>query len=268
MSYPSFGKVRFPSLKSAQKRSFKLSDIEISAALNPTATKWGVQREYSSSFNLFDNKKFVTKDEAVGYETCYSSTWDIKGIFGLGKNKSYIEFRLLVAKCKNGQNLFLPGKLLEVVKSETSRQFDDEKYYLDVTALQNVGAWVSNEIEFTYHMNEVEHTTHSNFIEYIWSVPITEKHYLQFLFGFPKNEKTASHEAAIKSYCTSIMQTVQIDFPNWVEREKAAAASVSKGTHQNAAMEPLVWKREADTGSYLDFRREAAKKAKETEEQK
>lgn len=267
MSYPIFGKLRFPSLKSVQKRSFKLSDIEISVVLSPTATKWGVHREYSSSFNLYDNKKFVTEDEAVGYETCYSSTWDIKGIFGLGKNKSYIEFRLLVAKCNNGQNLFLPGKLLEVVRSETSRQFNDERYYLDVTALQNIGTWVNNEVEFTYHMNEVEHSTHSNFIEYIWSTPITENHYLQFLFGFPKNEKTASHEAAIKNYCTAIMQTVQIDFPDWVEREKAAAASVSAEINKVVKVEPLVWKREADTGSYLDFRGEAAEKGKQTEEQ-
>ena len=268
MSYPIFGKIRFPSLKSAQKRSFKLSDIEISAALNPTATKWGVQREYSSSFNLYDNKKFVTEDEAVGYEACYSSTWDIKGIFGLGKNKPYIEFRLLVAKCNNGQNLFLPGKLLEVVRSETSRQFNDERYYLDVTALQNIGTWVNNEVEFTYHMNEVEHSTHSNFIEYIWSTPITENHYLQFLFGFPKNEKTASHEAAIRNYCTSIMQTVQIDLPAWVKKEKAAAASVSKDTNQIEAIKPLVWRREADTGSYLNCKREGDEKAISGKEEK
>ena len=268
MPYPLLGSVRFPKVRSAAKRSFKLSDIEVSAALNPAATKWGVQREYSSSFNLYDDKKFVTEDEVVGYETCYASTWDIRGIFGLGKNKSYIDFRLLVAKCKNGPNLFLPGKLLEVVTSETFRQFDDERYYLDVTALQKIETWVNNEVEFTYHMNEMEHSTHSNFVEYVWSAPITENHYLQFLFGFPKNEKTAPHKAAIKNYCTAIMQTVQIDFPEWVEREKAAAASVSKDTHQIAAMEPLVWKREADTGSYLDFRREAAEKAKQTGEQK
>jgi hypothetical protein len=267
MPYPILGSVRFPKLANTKRRSFNLSDIEVSAALNPTVTKWGVQREYSSSFNLYDNKKFVTEDETVGYETCYSSTWDIKGIFGLGKNKSYIDFRLLVAKYKGEQNLFLPRKLLEVVKFETSRQFDDERYYLDVTALQNVDTWVSNDIEFTYHMNEVENSNHSKFIEYIWSVPITENHYLQFLFGFPKNENTTSHEAAIRSYCTSIMQTVQIDFPEWVEREKAAAASVSKGINQVAAIEPLVWKREAETGSYLDFKREASEKAKQTEEQ-
>ena len=267
MPYPLLGSVRFPKVKNSGKRSFKLSDIEVSAVLNPTATKWAVQREYSSSFNLYDNDKFVTGDKAVGYETCFSSTWDIKGIFGLGKNKSYIEFRLLVAKCKDGKNLFLPGKLLEVVKSETSRQFDDERYYLDVMALQDVGTWVSNDVEFTYYMNEIEHSNHSSFIEYIWSVSITENHYLQFLFGFPKNDKTTSHEAAIRSYCTSIMQTVQIHFPEWIEREKATAASVSKDTHQTAAMEPLIWKREADTGSYLDFRREATDKAKQAEEQ-
>ncbi|MCA6065243.1 hypothetical protein [Thalassolituus marinus] len=266
MSYPLLGSVRFPKLKDAKQRSFKLSGIEVSAALNPTATKWGVQREHSPSFNLYDHEKFITDKESVGYETCYSSIWDIKGIFGLGI-KSYIQFRLLVAKCKDGQNLFLPGKLLDVVKSETSRQFNDERYYLDVTALQNVETWVINDIEFTYHMNEVEHSTHSNFIEYIWSVPITENHYLQFLFGFPKNGKTASHEAAIRSYCTSIMKTVQIDSPEWVGRERTTTASLSKDTHQVDDIEPLIWKREADTGSYLDFRREAAEKAKQTEEQ-
>ncbi|MEE2749436.1 MAG: hypothetical protein VX474_05640, partial [Pseudomonadota bacterium] len=59
----------------------------------------------------------------------------------------------------------------------------------------------------------------------------------------------------VKDYCTAIMQTVQIDFPEWVEREKAAAVSVSEDTNKVVKVEPLVWTREADTGSYMDFKR-------------
>ena len=267
MSYPLLGSVRLPKSKDAKQRSFNLSDIRVTMELHPLATPWRSERQFPSQLNIFDDDAFGFEASGVGYRPCYESTWDIKGPPVIGKGLSYLDFRLILAKCKNKDSLFIPSSLLEIVKSESVELFNDDTYYLNVTALKEVKDIPINGLDFTFHTNEVEYKTRGDSIEYIWTISITERHFLQFIFSLAANKKIRPHIPAVEDYCSSIMQTVQIDFPDWVEREKAAAASVSKDKNQVADIEPLVWKREADTSSYLDFRREAAEKAKQTEEQ-
>jgi hypothetical protein len=267
MSYPLLGNVRFPKLKDAKPRSFNLSDIRVTIDLHPLATRWREEGHFPSLLNIFDDDAFGFEASDIGYRPCYESTWDIKGAPLIGKQLSDLDFRLILAKCNDKDNLFVPSSLLDIVKSESLKLFNDDRYYLDVIALKQVEDISINGLSFTFHTNEVEYKTRGDSIEYIWTISITEKHFLQFIFSLTANEKIRPHISAVKDYCTSIMQTVQIDFPEWAEREKAAAASASKDTIQLTAIEPLVWKREADTGSYLDFRREAAEKSKQTEEQ-
>ena len=267
MSYPLIGSIRFPKLKDAKQRSFNLSDIRVTMNLHPLATRWREEGQFPSQINIFDDNAFGFEASGVGYRPCYESTWDIKGAPLTGKELSDLDFRLILAKCNNKDNLFISSNLLDIVKSESLQLFNDDRYYLDVTALKEVEDSLINGLSFKFHTNEVEYKTRGDFIEYIWTISITEKHFLQFIFSLAANERIQSQISAVKDYCTSIMQTVQIDFPDWVEREKSAAASILKDTHQGAAIEPLIWKREADTGSYLDFRREAADKTKQTEAQ-
>lgn len=267
MSYPLVGSVRFPKLKDAKQRSFNLSDIRVMMDLHPLATRWREEGQFPSQLNIFDDEAFEFEASEVGYRPCYESTWDIKGAPLIEKELSDLDFRLILAKCNDKDDLFIPSSLLDTVKSESLKLFNDDRYYLDVTALKEVEGIYINGLSFTFHSNEVEYKTRGDSVEYIWTIAISEKHFLQFIFSLTANEKIQPHIDSVKDYCTAIMQTVQIDFPAWVEKEKAAAASVSKDTHQNAAMEPLVWKREADTGSHLDLKREAADKAKQTEEQ-
>lgn len=267
MSYPLLGSIRFPKLKDAKQRSFNLSDIRVTMVLHPLAARWREEGQFQSQLNIFDDDAFGFEASDIGYRPCYESTWDIKGTPLIGKELSDLDFRLILAKCNNKDNLFISGSLLDIVKSESLQLFNDDKYYLNVTALKEVEDTAINGLNFTFHTNEVEYKTRGDSIEYIWTISITEKHFLQFIFSLTENDKIQPHISSVKDYCTSIMQTVQIDFPDWVEREKAAAASVSKEINQGVAMEPLIWKREAETGSYLDFKREASEKAKQTEEQ-
>ena len=267
MSYPLVGSVRFPTLKDAKQRSFNLSDIRVMMDLHPLATRWREEGQFPSQLNIFDDDAFEFEASEVGYRPCYESTWDIKGAPLIEKELSDLDFRLILAKCNDKDDLFIPSSLLDTVKSESLKLFNDDRYYLDVTALKEVEDIYINGLSFTFHSNEVEYKTRGDSVEYIWTIAISEKHFLQFIFSLTANEKIQSHISAVKDYCTAIMQTVQIDFPDWVEREKAAAASVSEDTNKVVKVEPLVWKREADTGSYLDFRGEAAEKAKQTEEQ-
>jgi len=267
MTYPLLGSVRFPRLKNAKQRSFNLSDIRVAINLHPLSTRWREERQFPSQLNIFDDDAFGFEASGIGYRPCYESTWDIKGAPLIGKELSDLDFRLILAKCNNNDNLFIPSSLLEIVKSESLQLFNDDKYYLNVTALKEVEDTSINGMNFTFHTNEVEYKTRGYSIEYIWTISITEKHFLQFIFSLTENDKIQPHISSVKDYCIAIMQTVEIDFPEWAEKEKAAAASVSKDTHQIAAIEPLVWKREADTGSCLDFKREATEKAKQNEEQ-
>ena len=267
MPYPLLGSVRLPRLKDAKPRSFNLSDIRVTMDLHPLATRWREEGQLPSQLNIFDDDAFGFEASGIGYRPCYESTWDIKGAPLIGKQLSDLDFRLILAKCNDKDNLFIPSSLLDIVKSESLKLFNDDRYHLDVIALKQIEDISINGLSFTFHTNEVEYKTRGDSIEYIWTISITEKHFLQFIFSLTANEKIRPHISAVKDYCTSIMQTVQIDFPEWAEREKAAAASASKDTHQIAAMEPLVWKREADIESYLNFRREASETTKQTEEQ-
>jgi hypothetical protein len=222
--------------------------------LHPLATRWREEGQFPSQLNIFDDNTFEFQTSGVGYRPCYESTWDIKGAPLIGKELGDLDFRLILAKCNNENNLFIPSRLLEIVKSESLELFNDDKYYLDVTALKEIENISVNGLDFTFYKNEVEYKTRGDSFEYIWTIAITEKHFLQFIFCLTANEKIQPHIDSVKNYCSSIIKTVQIEFPEWVEREKIAAESVSKDTLQIAAMEPLVWKREADTGSYLDLR--------------
>lgn len=235
--------------------------------LHPLATRWREEGQFPSQINIFDDNAFGFEASGVGYRPYYESTWDIKGAPLTGKELSDLDFRLILAKCNNKDNLFISSNLLGIVKSESLQLFNDDRYYLDVTALKEVEDSLINGLSFKFHTNEVEYKTRGDSIEYIWTISITEKHFLQFIFSLTANEKIQPHIPAVKDYCNSIMQTVEIDFPEWVKEEKAAAASASKDKGQVATIEPLVWKREADTGSYLDFKREASEKVKQTEEQ-
>ena len=265
MPYPLLGSVRLPRLKDAKPCSFDLSDVKVTMDLHPLATRRREEGQFPSKLNIFDDDAFEFTEGEVGYWPCYESTWDIKGTPIIGRTLSDLDFRLILAKCNDKNNLFIPNSLLEIVKSESFKLFNDHRYYLDVTALREVEDISINELSFTFHSNEIEYKTRGGSIEYIWTIAISEKHFLQFIFSLTANEEIQPHISAVKDYCTAIMQTVHIDFPEWVEREKVVAASVSKDTDQITAIEPLVWERQADTGSYLDFRREAAEKAKQTE---
>ena len=267
MSYPIFGKLRFPSLKSAQKRSFNLSDIKVSIELNSVLTKWGEQENFPDNINIFDQEQYQHDGDSIGYHSYFRTRWDIKGRVLRQSEKSHIYVNLAIAKGSKDLNFFIPKQLGETIKSENQKRFDDDSYYLSVTALREFQQVSINDTDYLFYVNDIEYCATADSQDYVWITPITENHYLQFTFGVTNNTEVRDHLETVKDYCNSIMQTVEIDFPERVEREKAAAASVSKDTHQIAAIEPLVWKREADTGSYLDFRREAAEKAKQTEEQ-
>jgi hypothetical protein len=268
MSYPIFGKLRFPSLKSAPKRSFNLSDIKVSIELNSVLTKWGEQQNFPDNINVFDQEQYQHDGDSIGYHSYFRTRWDIKGRVLRQSEKSHIYVNLAIAKGSKDLNFFIPEQLGETITSENQKRFDDDSYYLNVTALREFQQVSINDTDYLFYVNDIEYCATADSQDYVWITPITENHYLQFTFGVTNNTEVRDHLETIKDYCTSIMQTVHIDFPEWVKKEKATTVSVLKDTYQIAAMEPLVWKREADTGSYLDFRREAAKKAKRTEEQK
>ena len=266
MSYPIFGKLRFPSLKSAPKRSFNLSDIKVSIKLNSVLTKWGEQENFPDSINIFDQEQYQLDSDSIGYHSYFRTRWDIKGTVLRQSEKFHIYVNLAIVKGSKDQNFFIPEHLGETIRSENKKRFDDDSYYLNVTALREFQQVFINDANYLFYVNDIEYYATADSQDYVWITPITEKHYLQFTFGVTNNTELQNHLETVRDYCTSIMQTVQIDSPEWVERVKAAA-SVSQDANKVAKVEPLVWKREADTGSYLDFRREAAEKAKQTEEQ-
>ena len=267
MSYPIFGKLRFPSLKSAQKRSFNLSDVKVSIELNSVLTKWGEQENFPDNINIFDQEQYQHDGDSIGYHSYFRTRWDIKGAVLRQSEKSHIYVNLAIVKGNKGQNFFIPEQLQETITLENHKRFDDDSYYLNVTALKECKHVSINDANYLFYVNDIEYCATADSQDYVWITPITENHYLQFTFGVTNNTDVRDHLKTVKDYCTSIMQTVQIDFPDWVKREKAIAASVSKDINQGVAMEPLIWKREAETGSYLDFKREASEKAKQTEEQ-
>ena len=262
MSYPIFGKLRFPSLKSAPKRSFNLSDIKVSIELNSVLTKWGEQENFPDSINIFDKEQYQLDGDSIGYYSYFRTRWDIKGAVLRQSEKSHIYVNLAIVKGSKDLNFFIPEQLQDTITSENRKRFDDDSYYLNVTALREFQQVSINDTDYLFYVNDIEYCATADSQDHVWITPITENHYLQFTFGVTNNTEVRDHLETIKDYCTSIMQTVQIDLPAWVKKEKAAAASVSKDTNQIEAIEPLVWRREADTGSYLDFRRESADKHK------
>ena len=255
MLYPLMSSLRQPKLSYAREYSFTVSGIEVRFSVPPMSSKWGTQEVFRENFNLYDKNDYVRKDkDKTPFISCYITWWDVKGIPFFQENKGHISLYVSASHWKGGGDLFRPSVMeLALAELESGRYGNDEKCdnsvetFLNwVPVIINGQQWISYKTE-----DEAGNITH----KFIWVIPISDQHFM--MFSFPTDHYRGRAEEvveAMKNFCTQIMASVHITFPEWVLKLKADAAEKWPDEQYSITKEPLRWIRE-DLGrmSYGDY---------------
>jgi hypothetical protein len=217
-------------------------------------SKWGSQRQFPNTFNLYSEDDYVRKDDPIPFISCYITDWDVKGLFFLQENKGSIPLYVSVSHWKGGGNLFRPCDMESALAElESGRYGNDEKCDNSVETFLNWVPVIINSQQWISYKTEEEagNTTH----KFIWVIPISDQHFL--MFSFPTDHYRGRADdvvEAMKNFSTQIMQSVKITFPDWVLRLKAEAQEKWPDEQYSPTKEPLRWIRE-DLGrmSYGDY---------------
>jgi hypothetical protein len=205
-------------------------------------SKWGSQRQFPNTFNLYSEDDYVRKDDPIPFISCYITDWDVKGLFFLQENKGSIPLYVSVSHWKGG-NLFRPCDMESALAElESGRYGNDEKCDNSVETFLNWVPVIINSQQWISYKTEEEagNTTH----KFIWVIPISDQHFL--MFSFPTRAYNFQPEVleAMKNFCTQIMASVHITFPEWVLRLKAEAQDKWPDEQYSPTKEPLRWVRE------------------------
>jgi hypothetical protein len=254
MLYPLMGSLRLPKLSYAREYSFTLSGIDVRFSVPPMGSKWGSQRQFQNAFNLYREDDYVRKDDPIPFISCYITDWDVKGLFFFQENKGSIPLYVSASHWKGGGDLFRPSDMEAVLTElDESEYGDDQKCDKSVTTFLNWTPVVINGHPWLHYKIEEEAGRVSH--QFLWIIPISNQHYLTF--SFPTDHYRGRAEEvveAMKNFCTQIMESVHITFPEWVLKLKAEATEKWPDEQYSPNKEPLRWIRE-DLGrmSYGDY---------------
>tara|TARA_B110000008_G_scaffold1497_1_gene1434 strand:- start:1635 stop:2459 length:825 start_codon:yes stop_codon:yes gene_type:complete len=247
------GSLRLPNLSYSREYTFKLSGVEVRFSVPPMSSKWGSQRQFQDVFNLYNEDDYVRKNDPTPYIRCYITDWDVKGVPFFQETKGTIPLYVSVSHWKGGGDLFRPC-MMEAVLAELdeSEYGDDQKCDKSVVTFLNWTPVIINGHPWLHYKIEEEAGSVSH--QFLWIIPISDQHYLTF--SFPTRAYNLRPEVleAMKNFCTQIMASVHITFPEWVLKLKAEAAEKWPDEQYSPTKEPLRWIRE-DLGrmSYGDY---------------
>ncbi|WP_276678276.1 hypothetical protein [Thalassolituus oleivorans] len=243
MLYPLFSCLRLPKLSYTREYSFELSGVEVRFSVPPMSSKWGSQRQFQDVFNLYNEDDYVRKDDPTPYIRCYITDWDVKGIPFFQEAKGTVPLYVSVSHWKGGGNLLRPRDMEAALTDINETEYaDDQKCDKSVMTLLNWTPVIINGQEWLSYKTEEEagSTTH----QFLWVMPVSDQHFL--MFSFPTRAYNLRPEVleAMKNFCTQIMQSVHITFPDWVLRLKAEAQEKWPDEQYSQTKEPLRWLRE------------------------
>ena len=150
-----------------------------------------------------------------------------------------------------GGDLVRPRDMEDALTQKSVREYgDDNECENSVATFLDWNPVLINEQQWLSYTTD-EEGKH----RFLWRTPITNQHYLTFSFSTRHHRGRAEVVfEAMKNFCTQIMQSVHITFPDWVLRLKAEAQEKWPDEHYSPNKEPLRWIRE-DLGkmSYGDY---------------
>jgi len=269
MLYPLFGSLRLPKLRYVRERFFSLSGIKVRFAMPPMSTKWGTQEEFADKFNLYDKNDYVRKDKDVTpFISCFSTEWDAKGVFFFQEDKGAIPLYVAASHWKGGGNLFRPRDMEDMLEQNEIRRYTNtNKFPGTVKTFLDWRPVTINGNQWLHYTTETDHGRVAQM--YLWRIPVTDQHFLTFSFPTENHKERPGVDEAMKAFCSELMQSVRIEWPEHVLQMKADAAKQWPDEHYSAHKEPLIWERE-DKGllsleEYLDEceARDAAEAEKE-----
>ena len=251
MLYPLFGRLRLPKLRYAREHSFSLSGINIRFAMPPMSTKWGTQRQYRQKFNLYNKEDYVRENDPTPFISCFSTEWDAKGVFFFQEDKGAMPLYVSASHWKGGGNLFRPRDMEFMLEQDDTDEYSDleaypgtVKTFLDWQPVMiNGNQWLNYTIETD--LGRISHM-------HVWVIPVTDQHFLTFSFPTENHKERPGVDEAMKAFCTELMQSVRIEWPEHVLQMKADAEKQWPGEHYSPHKEPLIWEREPEEVNLLD----------------
>ena len=252
MLYPLMGRLRLPKLSYAREYSFTLSGIEVRFSVPPMSSKWGTQEVFRENFNLYDKNVYVRKDkDKTPFISCYITDWDVRGVPFFQEDKGSISLYVSASHWKGGGDLFRPRDMEDALTQKSVREYgDDNECENSVATFLDWQSVIINGQQWLNYTTD-EEGKH----RFLWRIPITDQHYLTFSFSTRHHLGRAEVVfEAMKNFCTQIMASVHITFPEWVLKLKAEAEEKWPGEQYSPTKEPLRWVRE-DLGrmSYGDY---------------
>ena len=255
MLYPLFGSLRLPKLRYASERSFSLSGINIRFAMPPMSTKWGTQRQYRQKFNLYNKEDYVREHDPTPFISCFSTEWDAKGVFFFQEDKGAMPLYVAASHWKGGGNLFRPRDMeFMLEQNEVRRYTNTNKYPRTVKTFLDWQPVTINGNQWLHYTTYLDRGLITQM--YLWQIPVTDQHYLTFSFPTENHKERPGVDEAMKAFCSELMQSVRIEWPEHVLQMKADAEKQWPDERYSPHKEPLIWERE-DKGllsleEYLD----------------